>query len=80
MGMSESRCSFCDKSASAVEWLIKAPEGAGKCIICSGCIRDCASILEDTGVSIQQPPKENALHWLLRKLTRPSKIHQIGKP
>ncbi len=74
--MAKLRCSFCDKSASAVERLIKAPEGR-EVYICSECIRACAAILEDTGVAIQQPPKETVSHWLLRKLTRRSKLQQM---
>jgi ClpX C4-type zinc finger len=53
MGMDETRCSFCNKPATA---LIKAPnatvpnatapKGHGEVYICTECVRACAAILD----------------------------------
>jgi hypothetical protein len=48
MGMDETRCSFCNKPATA---LIKAPnavpaKGHGGVYICTECVRACAAILD----------------------------------
>ena len=48
--MHEARCSFCDKPASAVKALIKAPKadrkGQGEVYICTECVRASAAILD----------------------------------
>jgi hypothetical protein len=50
MSMDEARCSFCGKSASAVQALIKAPKaarkGQGDVYICTECVRASAAILD----------------------------------
>jgi ClpX C4-type zinc finger len=51
--MNEARCSFCDKPASAMHALIKAPKAAptgdGEVYICTECVRACAAILDGDG-------------------------------
>ena len=48
--MHEARCSFCDKPASAVKALIKAPKGVpggrDEVYICTECVRASAAILD----------------------------------
>jgi hypothetical protein len=61
MGMDETRCSFCNKPATA---LIKAPNAAapkehGGVYICTECVRACAAILDsDDGASLLAIRKE----------------------
>jgi|HubBroStandDraft_5_1064220.scaffolds.fasta_scaffold173788_2 hypothetical protein len=61
--MHEARCSFCDKPASAVKALIKAPKaarkGQGEVYICTECVRASAAILNnDDGVKVLGITKE----------------------
>lgn len=61
--MHEARCSFCDKPASAVQALIKAPEsarkGQGEVYICTECVRASAAILgSDDGEKLLGITKE----------------------
>ncbi|MGB9418765.1 MAG: hypothetical protein WCB58_20805 [Acidobacteriaceae bacterium] len=69
--MHEARCSFCDKPASAVKALIKAPKaapnaapkaarkGQGEVYICIECVRASAAILDrDDGVKLLGITKE----------------------
>jgi hypothetical protein len=65
--MHEARCSFCDKPASAVKALIKAPKaapkvarkGQGEVYICTECVRASAAILDrDDGVKLLGITKE----------------------
>lgn len=50
MDTPEARCSFCGKSASAVQALIKAPKGVpggrDEVYICTECVRASADILD----------------------------------
>jgi ClpX C4-type zinc finger len=66
MGMDETRCSFCNKPATA---LIKAPnatapnatapKGHGEVYICTECVRACATILDsDDGAALLAIRKE----------------------
>jgi hypothetical protein len=66
--MHEARCSFCDKPASAVQALIKAPKaapkaaadkGQGEVYICTECVRASAAILDsDDGEKLLGITKE----------------------
>jgi hypothetical protein len=65
--MHEARCSFCDKPASAVQALIKAPKaapkaarkGQGEVYICTECVRASAAILNsDDGEKLLGIAKE----------------------
>jgi ClpX C4-type zinc finger len=61
--MHEARCSFCDKPASAVKALIKAPKtarkGQGEIYICTECVRASAAIFDsDDGEKLLGITKE----------------------
>ena len=62
MGMDEARCSFCDKPASTVRAMIKAPKAAptghGEVYICTECVRACAAIVDGDGVEVLGIGKE----------------------
>jgi hypothetical protein len=58
MDLNEARCSFCHKSASAVNALIKSPKGYDEVYICTECIRACASILDGEGAVALGIPKD----------------------
>ena len=63
MNVDEARCSFCGKSASTVQALIKAPKGLpggqGEVYICTECIRASAAILDsDDGETLLGITKE----------------------